>query len=436
MQVSLEATSGLERRLTIGVPAADVDVEVEKRLQDAAKNIRLNGFRKGKVPMKVVKQRYGQGVRQEVVGEVMSRSFYEAVQKEDVKPAGQPSIEPKSLDEGKDLEFIATFEVYPEVELSDLSKIEVTQYSAEVTDKDVDNMIDVLRKQQGDWKDVKRKSRKEDRVNINFVGTVDGEEFEGGKAEDQFLILGSNTMIPGFEKGIIGMKTGEEQTIEVTFPEDYQAEELRGKKAEFTVTVNNVSGLKLPDLDDEFFAKYGVEEGGEEKFREEVKANMDRELANALKNKTKTQVMDALVEAHSVDAPKALVANEIHTLRQQTAQQFGGAAEQMDLEKLLPDDMFRERAEQRVALGLVVGEIIKANGIKVDADRVKVMIDEVASTYQQPEDVVNFYHSNQEAMAGVESAVLEDQVVDFVIENAKVTEETSTYDDVIKPAEK
>ncbi|WP_237068264.1 trigger factor [Microbulbifer guangxiensis] len=433
MQVSIETTSGLERRLTVNLPAEVVDKEVDKRLQQAAKNVRLNGFRKGKVPMKVVRQRFGAGVRQEVLGEVMSRSFYEAVQKEQVKPAGQPSIEAKETAPGKNLEYVATFEVYPEVELIDLASVEVERPVAEVTDKDVDNMIDVLRKQQSSWKETKRKAQKGDRVTIDFVGRVDGEEFEGGKAEDQQLVLGSGQMIPGFEDGILGMKPGEEQDIQVTFPEDYQAENLKGKEATFTIKVKSSEKPELPELDEEFFKAYGVEDGGEDKFREEVRNNMERELKNAALNKVKTQVMDQLFEKHEVEIPAALVAGEVRTLRGQMIQQFGGQIKAEDAEKMLPDAMFEDQAKRRVVLGLVVGEIVKQNKLDVDADRVKSKVEELASTYQQPEEVVEYYYSNRELLSGVESVVLEDQVVDFVLDSAKVKDVKSSYDDVIKP---
>lgn len=431
MQVSIETTSGLERRLTVGVPAAEVDSEVQKRLQQAAKNIRINGFRKGKVPMKVVKQRYGAGVRQEVLGELINRSFYDAVRKEDVKPAGQPSIEPKQFEEGKDLEYIATFEVYPSVDLGDFSTFEITRYKADVTAEDVDKMIDVLREHQATWKEVDRAAAEGDQVNIDFVGTRDGEEFEGGKAEGQNLVLGSGSMIPGFEDGLIGLKAGDEKTLKLTFPEDYQAEELRGAAVEFKVTVNSVSEKELPELDKDFYAKFGVEKGGKPQFRKEVKANMVRELKNAIKTKTKTQVMDALLENHKPDLPKALVDSEIDTLRQQMLQRFGGQQQNFDAKSLLPDTMFQEEAERRVALGLIVGEIVKANEIKVDAERVREMVEDLASTYEEPEEVVNYYYQNRQLLSGVESAALEDQVVDHILEQAKVTEENSSYDDIV-----
>ena len=432
MQVSLETTSGLERRLTVGVPAEQVENEVENRLKQAARNVSIKGFRKGKVPMSVVKQRFGAGIRQEVVGDVISRSFYAAVQKENVKPAGQPSIQPKRLVAGKDLEYIATFEVYPSVALSDLSAFEITNFKAEVTEADVDNMIEVLRKHQATWSIVDRAAADGDQVNIDFLGTKDGVEFAGGKADNHNLVLGSKSMIPGFEDGVVGLKAGEQKVISVTFPEDYQAEELKGAAAQFSITVNNVSEAQLPELKKEFFQKFGVEKGGEKQFRKEVKANMDRELANALKAKVKSQVMDALIASHSTDVPKSLIANEIQVLRNQMLQRFGGQQQNFDVKTLLPDTMFQDEANRRVTLGLIVGEIVKSATLKPDAKRVKTMIEEIASTYQEPKEVVEYYSSNQELMAGVESAVLEDQVVDHILSQAKVSEVETNYDEIIK----
>jgi trigger factor len=432
MQVSLETTSGLERRLTVGVPADQVENEVENRLKQAARSVSIKGFRKGKVPLSVVKQRFGAGIRQEVVGDVISRSFYAAVQKENVKPAGQPSIQPKQLAAGQDLEYVATFEVYPSVTLSDLSAYEITKYKAEVTEADVDNMIEVLRKHQATWSVVERAAAEGDQVNINFVGTKDGVEFAGGKADNHTLVLGSKSMIPGFEEGIVGMKAGEQKVIAVTFPEDYQAEELKGAAAEFNITVNSVSEAQLPELKKEFFQKFGVEKGGEKQFRKEVKANMDRELANALKAKVKVQVMDALIASHETEVPKALIANEIQVLRNQMMQRFGGQQQNFDIKSLLPDTMFQEEASRRVTLGLIVGEIVKSAKLKPDAKRVRTMIEEIASTYQEPKEVVEYYNANQELLAGIESAVLEDQVVDHILAQAKVSEVETNYDEIIK----
>lgn len=432
MQVSVETTSGLERRITVGVPAEQVDQEVDKRLRDAAKKVRINGFRVGKVPMKVVKQRFGAGIRQEVLGEVINRTYFEAIQKEDINPAGMPSIDTKKDQEGEDLEYVATIEVYPEVDLPDFSSFSITKPVASVEDSDVDKMIENLREQQASWEEVDRAAKDGDQVVIDFRGTKDGEEFQGGSAEQRPLVLGSNSMIPGFEAGIDGMKAGDERTLELTFPEDYHSEELKGAAVEFQVKVHTVSEQKLPELDDEFFEKYGVEEGGFEKFKSEVRSNMERELKNAQKSLVKNQALDELYKAKDVDLPKALIANEIDSMRQQMMQQFGGAAKNMDMRSLLPDNMFEEQAQKRVALGLLVGEIIKKESIKPDEEKVKEAIEQVAATYHEPEAVVQYYSSNREARANIEAMVLEDQVVEQIVAQAKVEEEQTSYDDLMQ----
>lgn len=436
MQVSIETTSGLERRLTVGVPAERVDVEVDSRLKKAAGNVRLPGFRPGKVPMKVMRQRFGPGVRQEVLGEVLSQSFQEAVVQENIRPAGQPSIEPRTMDPGKDLEYVATFEVFPDVEVVELKGLEIEKLVAEVTEADITDIIEVFRKQQGSWETVERAAADGDRVNINYVGTRDGEPFEGGSAEDSNLEIGSGRMIPGFEDGIVGMSAGDEKTLELSFPEDYHSEELKGAQVEFKITVNAVEEMVPAALDEELFSKYGVEEGGEEQFRKEVGENMARELKNASEAKVKQQVMDALYDAHEgLEVPKALVAQEVAVMRRQMFQQFGGAgAENLDLESLLPDDMFQDNAERRVKLGLVMAELISVNEIKADGERVRAAIEEMASTYQDPQEVIDYYYSNNDQLAAVESKVLEDQVVATLLANATVTEKETSYQDAISQA--
>jgi trigger factor len=433
MQVSIETTSKLERRLTVGVPAETVDSEVDARLKQAGKNVRLPGFRPGKVPLKVMRQRFGDGVRQEVLGEVMSRSFQEAVAQEQLKPAGNPSIEPRSMAAGKDLEYIATFEVFPDVEVVELKGFAIARPTAEVTAEDVDNIIDVFRKQRGEWVEAERGAQDGDRVTIDYVGTKDGEPFEGGSAEGSELELGSGQMIPGFEDGIVGMQPGEEKVLALTFPEDYQAEELKGAAVEFTVTLHKVQELQLAPLDAELFAAYGVEEDDEAKFREEVEQNMVRELNNAVTARVKQQVMDAVVDAYSdLEIPAALISQETDALRQQMFQQFGGSsAQDLDLKSLLPDDMFAERATRRVKLGLVLAELISHFEITADADTVRAAIDDIASTYQDPEEVVNWYYANQEQLASVESKVLEDKIVDRLLEDAQISDEACNYQEAI-----
>ncbi|MEE4278540.1 MAG: trigger factor [Halieaceae bacterium] len=432
MQVSIETTSKLERRLTVGVPASTVDSEVDARLKQAVKNVRLPGFRPGKVPLKVMRQRFGSGVRQEVLGEVMSRSFQEAVVQENLKPAGQPTIEPRSMSPGNDLEYVATFEVFPEVEVVELQGFAVERPSAEVTDEDVDNIIEVFRRQRGEYREVERAAAEGDRVTIDYTGTRDGEAFEGGSAENSQLELGSGRMIPGFEDGIVGMQAGEEKTLELSFPEEYHAEELAGAAVSFAVKLHKVEELELAALDQELFSAYGVEDGDEASFRAEVADNMARELRNAVTARVKQQVMDAVIEAYKdLEVPAALVSQEIDSLRQQMFQQFGGAGQDLDLRSLLPDDMFREKAERRVKLGLVLAELIRSHDLKADPEALRAAVEEIASTYQDPEEVVNWYYANQEQLAAVESKVLEDAVVEKLLESAEQTEKACSYQEAI-----
>jgi len=436
MRVSIETTSGLERRLTVGVPSDRVDGAVEKKLRDAARNVRLPGFRPGKVPMKVMQQRFGAGVRQEVIGEVISQSFQEAVISENLRPAGQPRIEAKNFEAGKDVEYTATFEIFPSLEIKEVAGFTVEKPVAEVTDADVDDIIEIFRKQRGELREVDQAAESGDTVVVDFLGTRDGEAFEGGTAEDQTLELGQGKMIPGFEEGIIGMKAGEEKTIDVTFPEDYGNEQLQGAAAQFKITCKAVKQLELAPLNDELFQSYGVEEGGESVFREEVKKNMERELRNAVQAHTKNQVMDAILAAHAdIDVPGSLIAQEVDGMRGQMFQQFGGQpSPEMDLKSLLPDDMFKEQAERRVRLGLLLGEMIGKMELRADPAKVKELIEDIASTYQDPQEVINWYYSENEQLAQIESRVLEDQVVEKVLETAVIEEKASSYQDALAAA--
>lgn len=433
MQVSIETTSALERRLTIGVPAERVENEVNARLQRAAQNVRIPGFRPGKVPMKIVRQRFGEGVRQEVLGEVLNQSFVEAVQQQQLRPAGRPSIEPKSLEAGKDLEYVATFEVFPEISLGDYSAIEVVKPVAEVTEQDVDKMIDTLCKQQGSWATVTRVAQQGDQVNIDYVGTKNGEAFAGGSAEGSDLVLGSGRMIPGFEDAIVGMSAGEEKVVPLSFPADYHSEDLKGAMVEFKIKVNAVQEQKPAELNADLFAKFGVKDGGEAQFRKEVAQNMARELKNAIKNKIKNQVMDGVLDAHAeLSVPNALVAEEIKVLRGQMVQQFGGARNDMDFSTILPDEMFREQGERRVKLGLILNEIIAKESIKPDAAQVRSAIEELASTYEDPKEVIDWYYGNRQQLQGIEAMVAEDSVVALLLSRAKVSEKPCGYDEVLK----
>ncbi len=435
MQVSVETTQGLERRLTISVPAETVDVEVKNRLRQIGKTQRINGFRPGKVPPSVIQKRYGKSVRQEVAGELMQRNFVDAIIAEKINPAGRPSFVAKSNEEGKELEFEATFEVYPEVELKDLDKIAVERPDVEVTESDVDEMFVTLQKQHQTWKENKRKTKKGDKLTIDFTGRVDGEEFEGGKAEGFELELGAGRMIPGFEKEITGMKVGEEKTIKVTFPEDYHAENLKGKDAEFDIVVHKTEGPILPEIDDEFAKLFGIEEGGVEALRAEVSKNMTRELTSAVKAKVKEQVIEGLLAGHEVELPSALVAQEVDVLRQQAMQRFQG---QMDPKNLpeLPAEMFKEQAEKRVKIGLLLGEVIKVNELKVNDEKVNELIATAASAYEDPQEVIDYYANNKELMQQMQNVALEEQAVELLVEGAKVKDKKAKFSEIMNPEAK
>ncbi|MBU6954326.1 MULTISPECIES: trigger factor [unclassified Hahella] len=430
MQVSLESTSSIERRMTIGVPATQVNSEVEKRLQKTARTVRMNGFRPGKVPMSVVKKRYGEGVRQEVIGEMMRDAYVEALQKEDLNPAGYPKFEPKKIEDGEDLEFIATFEIYPEVAIGDLSSISVEKEDFEIVDADVDTMIDKLRQQSSVWKDSEDAAADGDRLTIDFKGMIDGEAFEGGSAENAQIVIGSKRMIPGFEDGLVGLKAGDEKTLDLTFPEDYHAENLKGKPAQFEVKVSKVERSELPEINDEFFAQYGVQEGGEEAFKVEIRKNMEREAKFAIANKVKQQVVDQLLGLSEFDVPSALVDSEVNRMREDAAQRFGGG--QMKASQL-PAELFKDQAVKRVKTGLIFAQVVKDNGLEASEEQIEAKIRELASSYQEPEQVVSWYMSNPEQKAQMQSVVLEDVVVDFVADKAKIETKSVSYEDAVKP---
>ena len=431
MRVSIETTEGLERKMTIAVPGEQVDTAVNARLQDAAKNVNLKGFRRGKVPFKVIKGKFGKGVRQEVVGELMSQTYYEAISQESLKPAGQPKIEATNVTEGEDLEFTAIFEVYPEITLPDFSKIEVERLSAEIEEADIDEMILTLRQQRQIWEVVERPAAMEDRVKIDFVGTLGGEEFEGGRGSGTNLVLGSERMIPGFETGIVGNSSGEVFVLTLEFPGEYYNEELAGKPVEFEITLSSVSTQVLPELDEEFFKSFGIDEGGEPAFREEVSNNMQRELKVSSRSKLKNQVMGALIDAVDVSVPATLIAGEIQQLRDQAMQKIG-AGKNID-PAMLPDDLFTDQARRRVVLGLILGEVVQQHKITADPVRVREAVEELASTYESPDDVINWYYGDKEQLGTVESTVIEDQVFDHIIDAANVRETRLSYQEVIKP---
>jgi len=430
MQVSVETVSTLERRVKVVVPAAKIEQDVQARIVKAARTIRMDGFRPGKVPMSLIRKRYGESIRQEALGEIIRDSFYEAVTQEGINPAGFPSIEEVSDKSGEDMMFTALVEVYPELVLSNFADIKVERPVVDIGEADLDEMIENLRKQRATFEESAEAAADGDKVTLDFAGSIDGEAFDGGTSTNFELALGSGRMIPGFETGIVGIKAGEVRDINVTFPSDYQAENLRDKAAVFKITAHKVSKAVLPELDDTFLAAFGVKDGGVEKFREDVRKNMTRELKQAVKNKVKTQVMDALLANNTVEAPKALVGNEINRQREAMFKQFGGNAK-ID-PNMLPDDLFREQAQRSVALGLLISQIIKDKAVEVDQARVKAVIEEVAESYETPEEVVSYYYSNREQLAQVEAMVLEDQVVDTVLAQAQVTDAPARYTEIVR----
>ncbi|WP_336754799.1 trigger factor [Pantoea sp. USHLN298] len=428
MQVSVETTQGLGRRITITVAADSIESAVKKELVDVARKVRIDGFRKGKVPMNIVAQRYGASVRQDVLGDLMTRNFVDAIIKEKINPAGAPNYVPGEYKEGQDFTYAVEFEVYPEVELKGLENIEVEKPLVEVTDADVDTMLDTLRKQQANWIESDAAAGPEDRATIDFNGSVDGEEFEGGKASDFVLAMGQGRMIPGFEEGVVGHKAGETFTIDVKFPDDYHAENLKGKDAKFEIVLKKVETRELPELTEEFIKRFGVEDGSVAGLRAEVRKNMDRELKGAIRNRVKTQAIDGLVAANEIDVPAALIDSEIDVLRRQAAQRFGGN-EQQALE--LPRELFEEQAKRRVVVGLLLGEVIRTHELKADEDRVKALIEEMASAYEDPQEVIEFYSKNNELMNNMRNVALEEQAVEAVLAKAKVTDKETNFQDLM-----
>ena len=427
---TIETTQGLERRVSITIPADSVKSAVREELKRVAKNARVDGFRKGKVPPQIIEQRFGASVRNDVLNDLLPRHFFDLMFQEKVNLAGRPTFTVDSYEEGKDLQFTATFEVYPEVKLQGLENIKVEKPTVEITEADIDKMVDVLRKQQATWAETQDAAKAEDRVTLDFSGSIDGEEFEGGKASDFVLLMGQGRMIPGFEEGIVGHKAGEQFDINVTFPAEYHSENLKGKAAKFAVTLKKVEVMVLPELTDEFVSKFGPNSKTVADLRVEIKKNMERELKNALVSRVKNQVIDGLIEQNPLDVPAAAIEQEIEVLRNQAAQRFGGNAQQA---AQLPRELFEEQAKRRVQVGLLFSEVIAFNELKADEARVKAMIEDIASAYEQPAEVIEYYNKNKELMNNIRNVVLEEQAVDAVLEKAQVTEKASSFDEIMNP---
>jgi trigger factor len=429
MQVSVEAGDGLVRQIKVDLPAESIEQEVDKRLRDFARSARLPGFRPGKVPLKLLRQRYGASVRGEVFGEQVQSSFPKAVAEAELRPVGVPDIEP-DIDQAQGrYSYVAKFEVLPDIELATLSGQSIARPVAEVTEADVDAMIERLRQQHKTWSPVERPAADGDRVKLSFQGTVDGESFEGGTAEDVELELGSGRMISGFEAQLEGASAGDERVVDVTFPEKYHNSALAGKPARFAVQVKEVQAPELPALDADFVAAFGIADGDIDGFRADVRNNMERELAQRIKAKIKNQVMDLLLAVNPIDVPEALVAQEIETLKEQTRQSVGGGTFE------LPDEPFTDSARRRVSLGLIVGELVKRHNIQADQERVRATVQELAATYEDPQAVAEYYYNDANRLSSVRSLVLEERVVEHVMEEVDVTDQPTTFQDLTQSTE-
>jgi len=425
MQVSVESTSTLERRIKVEVPAERIQGEVDSRLKSLARTTKIDGFRPGKVPFSLVRKRYEQQVRQEVMGEVVQNSFYEAITQEKLQPAGMPAIDPQPLEEGKGLEYVATFEVYPTVQLAPLDGVEIEKPVVEISDSDVDEMMDKVRKQQSIWVDADRRAENGDQVIVDFVGTIEGESFPGNEGKKIPVVLGSGRMISGFEEQLVGVKAGDDKTLDLSFPENYHYKEVAGKPVQFAVKVHKVQIAELPALDDEFAKAMGVEEGGIERLRSQLKESMELELTHAIRKKLKQQVSDKLFEVNSVEVPSALVEQEIVD----SVKRMGMPADtQLTVEQ---KDGMRGAAQKRVAIGLLFSEVIKSNSLSVPSERLREEVEKLAASYEDSESVVQWYYGDKNRLAELEAVVLEDMIVDWVMDHARVTDVQSSFAEVV-----
>jgi trigger factor len=424
MEVSLENTGGLGRRLKVQVPAARVDDEVTSRLESMTRTVRLDGFRPGKVPMRVVQQKFGHQVRAEVLQQVLNSTLQEALAQESIRPAGEPRIEPIDSQPGEPFEYVATFEVFPELTGPINYGFKVDRPVVDIKESDITEMLENLRKQRATWTAVERAAQPGDQVTIDFEGSIDGEPFAGNKAENMPLVLGSNSMIPGFEEQLNGVSAGDEKSIELTFPEDYPATGIAGKTAIFKVRIHQVSAMELPELNDDFARAFGISEGGMDALITEITGNMQRELKGLIASSLKSQVFAGLLENNPVEVPQQLIETESLELRGRKGSAAGDAA------------ALQAEAERRVKLGVIVSEIVKQNQIQLNPERVREVVDNIAASYEKPEEVVQWYYGNQEMLSGVQSAVIEDQAVEWIIEHGgvDVSDNEMSFSDLVEKA--
>lgn len=428
MQVSVENIQGLDRRVTITLPMDKIRNAVDKRLLEISKTARVDGFRKGKVPLSMVSKRYGASAQQEALSELMHRGFVDAVISENLNPASTPNYIPGEYKPDEDFRYSVEFEIYPAIELKGLEDIQVEIPVSTVTEEDIDAMLVNVRKQQATWKKKDGEITASDRVTLDFTGAIDGEKFEGGHATDFSLTMGQNSMIPGFEEGILGHKIEDNFDIDVTFPEDYQAENLKGKKAVFSITIKNIEESEIPELTQDFIKRFGITDGSIDSLRTEIRKNMERELKNAKRTYINKQVFDGLIDQNNIEVPRALIEHEINIKRTQAGQRFGLTEAQSSQ---LPSSAFEEAAKRQAIIILLMKEVIKVNDLKVDDKRVETFIVEMSSAYEKSEDMVEYYHNNKELMDRARSIVLEDQAVEAVLEKAKKTEKPFKFQEIM-----
>ena len=432
--MSVETLEGLKRRVVIELDEQEINKDIENRLKNLARRVRVDGFRPGKVPVKVVRSMHGAEVENEVIGEAIGKKYQAIIAENKLSPAGQPVVDMPNPE--NKFSFTAEFEVMPEVKLDHLDKLEAVKFEAEVTDADLENMLKTLQKQSQTWKETDQASKLEDRVTINFVGRVDGEVFEGGSANDTPLLLGSNTMIPGFEDQIVGMKKGDIKTIKVTFPMDYQSEELAGKEAEFDIEVNKVEEGQLPEIDAAFAERFGIENGDVDKLRSELRKNMERELNNVIHNRFKASILESLEKNHEVEVPEALVIAEAQSMAQQSNFPQPKTREEADQLMELIQQIFAKQAEQKVRLSLLVSQFIEDSQMKPDEAYVDKRLELIASTYEDPAEVIEHFKKDKNSMQNIRNIALEDQVVDLLAEKAAVVTEKKTFDELMNQAQR
>ncbi len=430
MQVSIETLEGLERRMTVQVPSETVAQAVAKKLNDLRKTVKIDGFRPGKVPLKVVQQKFGGHVRQEVIGDVIESSYHQAITQENVRPAGMPNIESVNSEGKDDMSYTATFEIYPEIEKINFESITIEKPIVQINDENLETMIQKLREQHKEWSEVSRAADKGDQVLVDFEGRIDGELFEGGAGKDMAVEIGAGQMLAEFEAGLKGILAGEEKLVEVNFPEDYHGKEVAGKTAEFCLNATRVSEAILPEIDESLAKSFGIEDGDLEKFRADIRANMDKELAQKLKSHIKQVALAGLLEENQINVPSSLVAEEVRSLKMQAAERMGKDMESFDASSI-PDQLFEEEAGKRVRTGLLLGEVIKSENIQLDQNLLESTLTEMAAAYEQPEQMMDYYRQNKDARTSLEAMVLEDQVVSHILSKAKVTEKETSFEEMM-----